>query len=144
MNKIQEKVKETVALYQTANPSEICEKMGIITLFQDLPDSVNGFMLYYLNSKFIIINQNLEYYKRRLTLAHELGHIILHGDTNAIQLSCNTSFCMSKYEREADFFSALLLMELEMPSFKEFENVTTQEMSNIAHIPQSIIDNIFN
>lgn len=135
MKKIKEKVKELTEEYKTANPAEICEKMGIIILEQDLPDSVNGFMLNYLDSNFIILNQNLEYYESRVTLAHELGHIILHGSTNSISLSCNTSFCMSKYEREADCFAAFLLMELEMPPFDEFESVTVEDISKFIHMP---------
>lgn len=143
MDKIRKKVKNTIALYKTADPEEICEKMGIIILEQDLPECVNGFTLKYLESRFIIINQSLDYDDRRVTIAHELGHIILHGDTNSISLSCNTSFCISKYERQADCFAAFLLMSLEMPSFSEFESITTQDISKMIHMPQDVVDDMF-
>ncbi len=142
MGKIKEKVQNIVLLYKTADPEEICEKMGIIILEQELPDCVNGFMLKYLSSKFIIINQSLDYDDKRVTIAHELGHIVLHEETNSIILSTNTSFCVSKYEREADCFAAYLLMELEMPSLDEFESVTSQEISKFIHMPQSVVDDM--
>lgn len=142
MEKIKDIVQDTILLYKTADPNEICEKMGIIILEQDLPNNVNGFMLNYLDSNFIIINQNIDYYQKRVTTAHELGHIILHRETNSIRLSCNTSFCVSKYEREADSFAAYLLMNFEIPSFEGFESITTQDISKIIHMPQSVLDGI--
>lgn len=143
MEKIKRKVKEIISIYKTAEPDEICEKMDIIILNEDLPDSVNGFMLKLLKSRFIIINRNLNDYEKRVTVAHELGHIVLHGDTNAVNLSCNTSFCVSKYEREADCFAAYLLLYAEMPSFDGYESVTSQDISKITHIPQKTIDDVF-
>lgn len=143
MEKIKQKVKDIISLYKTADPLEICEKMGIIILEQELPDHVNGFMLNYLESRFIIINCNRDDYEKRITIAHELGHIIMHSTTNSIRLSCNTSFCVSKYEKEADYFAAYILMELEMSSFEEFESVTTRDISKIIHMPQSMVDKIF-
>ena len=143
MEKIKLTVKNVISLYKTADPLEICEKMGIIILEQDLPDNVNGFMLNYLDLRFIIINCNRYGYEKRVTVAHELGHIILHSTTNSIRLNCNTSFCVSKYEREADYFAAYLLMELEMSSLDGFESVTTQDISKIIHMPQSVVDKVF-
>ena len=116
--------------------------MNITVFDSDLPDNVNGFTVKLLESRFIIINRNLDGYKRRVTVAHELGHIILHGDTNSVNLSCNTGFCVSKYEREADGFAAYLLLYAEMSSFDGYESVTSQEISKITHIPQQTIDNI--
>lgn len=143
MQKIKEKVKYIISKYKTSAPTEICEKMGIIILNEDLPDSVNGFMLKLMESVFIIINRNLNDDEKRVTIAHELGHIVLHGETNVINLSCNTSFCVSKYEREADCFAAYLLLYDEMPSFEGYESVTSQDISKITHIPQKMIDDAF-
>lgn len=142
MEKIRKKAESIISLYKTADPREICEKMGIIILEQDLPNSVNGFMLNYLESEFIILNQNLNYDERYVTLAHELGHIILHGDTNSIRLSCNTNFCISKYEREADCFAAFLLMNLKIPSPEEFESLTTHDISRMIHMPVSVVEDM--
>lgn len=142
MERIKRKAQEIISLYKTAEPDEICEKMNITVFDSDLPDNVNGFTVKLLESRFIIINRNLDGYKRRVTVAHELGHIILHGDTNSVNLSCNTGFCVSKYEREADGFAAYLLLYAEMSSFDGYESVTSQDISKITHIPQQTIDNI--
>ena len=143
MEKIKRKVEDIISQYKTAEPNEICEKMGIIILEQDLPESVNGFMLKLHDLKFIIINNNLNDCEKRVTTAHELGHIVLHGDTNTVNLSYNTSFCVSKYEREADGFAAYLLLYAEMSSFDGYESVTSQDISKITHIPQQTLDNLF-
>ncbi|MGN1457184.1 MAG: ImmA/IrrE family metallo-endopeptidase [Acutalibacteraceae bacterium] len=142
MERIKRKAEEIISVYKTAEPDEICEKMDIIILDADLPDSVNGFTVKLRESRFIFINSNLKDYDRRVTVAHELGHIILHGETNTVSLSCNTGFCVSKYEREADCFAAYLLLYAEMSSFDGYESVTTQDISKITHIPQQTIDNI--
>lgn len=142
MERIKRKTEEIISLYKTAEPDEICEKMDIIILDSDLPDSVNGFTVKLLEKRFIVINRTLNGYERRVTVAHELGHIVLHGDTNTVNLSCNTGFCVSKYEREADCFAAYLLLYAEMSSFDGYESVTSQDISRITHIPQRTIDNV--
>lgn len=143
MDKIKRKVQEIISIYNTAEPYEICEKMNITVFDTDLPDSVNGFTVKLLDTRFIITNKNLNDYERRVTTAHELGHIILHGETNSVNLSCNTGFCVSKYEREADGFAAYLLLYAEMSSFDGYESVTSQDISKITHISKNIIDDVF-
>lgn len=143
MERIKRKTEEIISLYRTAEPDEICEKMDIMIIDSDLPDSVNGFTVKLLEKRFIVINNSLTDYKRRVTVAHELGHIVIHGDTNSVNLSCNTGFCVSKYEREADCFAAYLLLYAEMSSFDGYESVTSQDISKITHIPQKTIDDVF-
>ena len=81
--------------------------------------------------------------QRRFTTAHELGHIILHGCTNSINLSCNTGFCVSRYEREADLFAAYLLLQAEYDQYVDYETLTVDQVSQITHIPQSKVDKLF-
>lgn len=135
MNKIEERVREVISEYSTAEPEDICENMGIITLSQPLPACVNGFTVRMNEIPFIVINSCLNYNERRVTMAHELGHIVLHKGTNSIELSCNTSFCVSKYEREADTFAAYLLMYAELYSFDCYDSMTVEELSKLARIP---------
>lgn len=140
MNKTEKKVNELISTYGTAEPEALCEDMGIITLDQELPERVNGFTIRMYDIPFIVLNSGLSYYERRLTMAHELGHIVLHKGTNSIELSCNTSFCVSKYEREADSFAVCLLMQAELSSFDCHESLTAEEVSQMTHIPMSIVE----
>ena len=50
----------------------------------------------------IIINENLPYEDQRVTAAHELGHIILHGKTNSFQLTECTDIPIERLENEID------------------------------------------
>ncbi len=135
MNKIEARVRKIIEEYSTAEPEDICENMGIITLSQPLPACVNGFTVRMNDIPFIVINSSLDYHQKRVTMAHELGHVVLHKGTNSIELSCNTSFCISKYEKEADTFAAYLLMYAELSAFEGYESLTVEELSRLAHIP---------
>lgn len=135
MNKTEHIVRELIAVFHTSEPDTICDKMGVITLEQDLPDRVKGFTVKMNGINFIVLNKSLEYYRKRFTKAHELGHIIMHNGTNSLELSLNTGFCVSKYEREADSFAAWLLMLAEMSEFEGVESLTAEDVSRIAHIP---------
>lgn len=143
MNKTEQFVRELADKYQTADPGALCEKMGIIVLEQELPESVNGFTVRMNDIPFIVLNRDLGYYEKRFTMAHELGHIAMHKGTNSLNLSCNTTFCVTKYEREADSFAAWLLMRAEMSELDSLECVTAEDVSKIAHIPISVAGNTF-
>ena len=143
MIKIQNRVKELTEEQGTAEPENICENMGIIVLSFDLPERVNGFTMKQNGIWFIVLNNMLNDDQRRFTTAHELGHIILHGCTNSINLSCNTGFCVSRYEREADLFAAYLLLQAEYDQYVDYETLTVDQVSQITHIPQSKVDKLF-
>ena len=143
MKNIAKTVKSIIKKYGSADPFSICEEMEIQVLNQPLPESINGFTITMEGIRFIVLNDMLDYYKRRLTAAHELGHIVLHGTTNTIQLSANTGFCISRYEREADCFAAHLLLSEELSFMHENEALTSQELSMKTHIPKDMIENAF-
>ncbi len=143
MTKIEKIVEELAKKQGTAEPRNICENMGIIILSFDLPERVNGFTMKRKGIWFIVLNNMLNDDEKRFTTAHELGHIIMHGCTNSINLSCNTGFCVSKYEREADMFAAYLLLQAEYDQYVDYETLTLGQVSQITHIPQSKVDNLF-
>ena len=143
MKNIKEKVLSLKNKYGCAEPEQLCEKMGINIVDHELPASVNGFTITMDGIPFIVLNNELNYYERRLTMAHELGHIVLHGSTNTICLSLNTSFCISKFEREADCFAACLLMESEMNELEGLDCITAEDIARRTHIPQNMIEDAF-
>ncbi|MBR2176822.1 MAG: ImmA/IrrE family metallo-endopeptidase [Clostridia bacterium] len=143
MKKIRQCVIDITRKYGCSEPSELCEKMGIIIVDHELPEHINGFTVSMEGIPFIVLNSSLPYYERRVTMAHELGHIVLHHSTNSIRLSLNTSFCVNKLEREADCFAAYLLLEAERSELEGLESVTADDISNLTHIPRSMIENAF-
>lgn len=143
MEKIKNNVEQLIHKYGNADPFLICEKMGIIILDKDLPESINGFTVTMEGIHFIVLNTALNYYNRRITAAHELGHIVLHGTTNTIQLSLDTSFCINKFEREADCFAAYLLLAFESDETIGMDSVTAEDISKITHMPKTMIEDAF-
>ena len=144
MDKIRQYVRDLIGRYHIADPFALCDRLGITVVDQELPASVNGFTVRMKDMSFIVLNSALGYYERRFTVAHELGHVLLHKGTNSLNLSTNTYFCVSRFEREADSFAAWLLMEGEMSELSGLESVTTEDISKIAHIPMSVADKTFN
>lgn len=95
----------------------ICTKYGFVIFPQDLPDEVWGMTVKLANGKVVIVvSTNQSYVRRRFTIAHELGHIILNHRTNGLSLlelfnpSRTSSKIFQRFDREADIFAAELLM----------------------------------
>ncbi len=143
MKNIENKVRELTARYETADPVELCERLGIVVHYHELTDKINGFASSIDGVPFIVINSQLGYYEKKITIAHELGHLVLHGGTNSLSLSMNTSFCVTKYEREADCFAAHLLMENGREEFEAMDSVTAEDVSMITRMPADMIENAF-
>ena len=64
------------------------------------------------NINFIIINNNMSYYKRKKTILHELAHIELN-QLNQIDRDL-FEFKINKYEDEADRYIKFILKECEL------------------------------
>ncbi len=143
MKKCREKARELAQRYNNCDVENICENLGIIVIRQDLPQSVNGFTISMHDIPFIVVNSNMNYYKQRFTIAHELGHTQLHGETNTLNLSLNTAFCVNKYEREADCFAAYLLLYLMKSEFEYMDTLTAEYVSQVLHIPPEKQEDIF-
>ncbi len=143
MRNIQQQVRQLIDRYESAEPSVLCEKMDVITLEQELPSCVNGFTIEMYGIRFIVLNDTLDDDTKRFTTAHELGHIVLHKGTNSLRLSCNTGFCVTKYEREADSFAAWLLLLSKLSELNGRESITAEEAARIAHIPLSVAQSAF-
>ena len=69
---------------------------------------MNGFYQRYKDVDIIYINQKLNEDEKTLVCAHELGHMVLHSDLNAIMLD-STLQVGGKYELEANAFAVQLL-----------------------------------
>lgn len=120
MNNIKILVDKTVKKYGTRDPFKIANELDVILLTVPLKD-VNGFYQYYKRNYIIYLNDKLDDNRRRIILAHELGHLFLHKKTNAIFMSYYTAFNKSKMEKQADIFaSELLISDDDILEYKGF------------------------
>lgn len=95
--------------YNTANPFELCDLLGVHLNYSPL-GSLNGYYRCSEGYHFIQINSNLDRMHQYATCAHELGHYILHQGQNGLFLS-TTLILTDKLEKQADRFALYLLLK---------------------------------
>lgn len=100
------------------NISDIIEKENINVEYRNLSDGLSGLLIIQGNSKLIGVETTHPAVRKRFTLAHELGHFILHNEVSNlfvdVQLfkrkSDGYSSREERMEREANDFAANILM----------------------------------
>ena len=128
--------KQLINKYKTNNPQEIAQELGIIILFEPLGE-INGYYNTAFRQKFIHINNTLVEAKQKFTIAHELGHALLHPKANTPFLRDNTLFSINKLEIEANKFAVDLLITDE--AIAEVKHLTLDQMANYFGINKNLI-----
>lgn len=128
--------KQLINKYKTNNPQEIAQELGIIILFEPLGE-INGYYNTAFRQKLIHININLPKYKQQFTIAHELGHALLHPKANTPFLREKTLFSINKLEIEANKFAVDLLITDE--AIAEVKHLTLDQMANYFGINKNLI-----
>ena len=111
-DRILKKSQALIEKYGTRDPFEIAERLG----YYVRPINTRrqkGFCKILLDNYFIFINVNLSPQMRRMTCAHELGHLLLHKDTlrKDIYFAEMELFDITdRRELEANQFAASLLI----------------------------------
>jgi Zn-dependent peptidase ImmA (M78 family) len=96
---------------------EICEKLGLKAEFKELKDGLSGYLDQ--KTKTIVINENYPATRNLFTVAHEIGHFVLHdGSQNRFDQYHKYTAEELKREWQANEFAGDLLM----PKYK-FESV---------------------
>lgn len=105
-----------MALYEKAwelasggeKPLEIAASLGIIVL--QVPfKAIKGIALSLQAKKFILIDSGLTEIERQLVCGHELGHFLLHPNTNFLFILEKTGFYL-KHEYQANRFACALML----------------------------------
>ena len=106
---IKQKANSLVRKYNSRNPFEIIKNLNAIVVFCPLK-VVKGFYQYFQRNNIIYIDNELSESEQRFVCAHELGHMLIHKNANAIFMDSQTHLNISKYEIEADRFAINLLI----------------------------------
>ena len=89
----------------------------------------------------ICIRESLREPLDRITCAHELGHAVLHPLLNFMFMETCTQLEVEKYEREADYFCACLLLYPEVKDFcNHCEGCTIQQLACHTGLPETLIE----
>lgn len=130
-------VEMLVRKHQTRNPFEIIGNMNVILVFYPL-EGVKGFYQYFQRNNIIYIDERLSDKEKMFVCAHELGHMLLHKNANAIFMDSRTNLNTSKYESEADRFAInLLISDEDLESSLEY---TIPQLSRLFGYRKSLIE----
>lgn len=106
---IKQKANSLARKYNSRNPLEIIKNLNVILVYYPLKD-VRGFYQFFQRNNIIYIDDNLPENEQIIVCAHELGHMLLHKNSNALFMDTRTHFVTTKYENEANTFAAELLI----------------------------------
>lgn len=137
---IQQMVDALTQKYGTSSPFALCEELGIKLCEQELPAHMNGFCVEFDSGFVIVLNEHLSLQEKAYTCGHELGHILLHPGTNALATAHYTNLCVGKYEREADYFSACLIIDPNLEEWHStYECLTLEQIALLAGLPIHVV-----
>ena len=122
---IKETYNSLVKEFGTNNPLKIIKELGIIVQFSDLWENKGLYHTLEIEENTyhcIHINNKLSSKEQKYTLAHELGHYILHKGSNVHFLRRVTSTPLSRQEIEADLFASYFIVSDE--EIREINNLT--------------------
>lgn len=92
----------------------IARSRGLIVAYEDLDDGVSGMLIRRASQPpVIVVNQDHATSRQRFTMAHELGHLMLHPRTGEVHVDYRDGRASEgtyRREREANAFAACLLM----------------------------------
>jgi Zn-dependent peptidase ImmA (M78 family) len=116
---------------------KVAKTLGVDVHFEPAADNLSGFLLRHKQRAIIGVNTNHAENRQRFTIAHEIGHFLLHDhdeihiDRNGCGITLRLRDDQSAkgeddHEREANLFAAELLMparfiELDVASFLKDE-----------------------
>ena len=143
MKEIERLAHRITARFGADSPLRVCDRMGVPVLRLDLPRRVRGFCLRDRSSgrPVIVLGDSLSGTESEYCCAHELGHLLLHPGLNAQVIGDLTHLCAPRYEREADFFAACLLID---PNFREwsrtYDPLTQEQIAALSGLPEQIVE----
>lgn len=107
---IKKMVNKLIKRYETRNPFLLANMLNMVVFNVPLGD-LQGCYLYLKKHRVIYINSDIEDESiRKIVLAHEIGHALLHTKVNCCFMQNNTLLNTTKYEIEANRFAAELLV----------------------------------
>ena len=113
--------------------------MNVILVNHPL-EGVRGFYQYFQRNNLIYLDDRLSENERRFVLAHELGHMFLHKNANAIFMDTRTQFNTAGYESEANKFAMELLLPDEILNDYIESGYTIEQVARITGYYKKLIE----
>lgn len=125
-----------VKKFNTNDPFEIADHLNILYQIGNL--KYEGCYMFLKNHRYIFLNQDLSPHEKKLVMAHELGHAILHRKENCYFIRNKTLLLNSKIEIEANKFAMeLLIQDSDLSNYNEF---TVEQLARVTGYHQRLIE----
>lgn len=134
---IKQKANSLARKYNSRNPLEIIKNLNVILVYYPLKD-VRGFYQFFQRNNIIYIDDNLPENEQIIVCAHELGHMLLHKNSNALFMDTRTHFVTTKYENEANTFASELLIPDEI--ILENQDMTKSQIAHLVGYDEKIMN----
>ncbi len=135
-----ERIKRLVSyyrkLYDTSNPFEIADRLGI--LYQIGNCKHEGCYMFLKNHRYIFLSNQLQNQELNLVMAHELGHALLDRKANCYFIRNKTLFLNSRIELRANLFAAHLLIPNEL--LQEYTGYTEEQFCSCTGYPKELLE----
>ena len=138
-NKIKRLIRYYNKHFETNDPFQIANHLGIMTFIQPL-GGYSGMYKYLEHTRCIFLNSDITENESFLNvvMAHELGHAVLHWKENSCFMAHHTLMLTSRSEQEANRFAAYLLITDDM--LNEYVGYTKDQFCNCTGYPKELID----
>jgi hypothetical protein len=103
-------VEKLTARYETTNPIQLCQALGIHLLQADI-QPIKGYYTKSNRIKMITTAYGLSDKEKNIVIAHELGHSILHNDISTTFYHTFTRLNVARIENEANIFAMYLTLK---------------------------------
>ena len=134
MSHINNSVRRLIKKHKTKCPYELAEHLGI-EIFEYAFRKIRGLIFHLDGRKIIGVKAGLPEYLKRAIIAHEIGHEELHPvNVGYFFIKEHTNFVPGRYEREANLFAAMLLVD-EHPEYGE----TVEEYAARIRVPPELV-----
>ena len=130
-------VKYYIKKVGTNDPYKIAEYLGIHVVHAPL-GNISGMYKYIERSKWIFIGSDNDDISKKVVMAHELGHALMHQKENCCFMAHHTLLLTSKIERNANLFAAILLITDDL--LLQYNGFTTNQFSKCTGIDEELID----
>ena len=123
-------------LYNTSNPFEIADYLGV--LYQIGNCRQEGCYMFLKNHRYIFLSNQLKEPELNLVMAHELGHALLDRKANCYFIRNKRLLLYSRIERRANLFAAHLLISDDM--LAEYAGYTEDWFCACTGYPKELIE----
>jgi len=116
----------------------MADQLNVTVMSMPMGNNIAGYYKYIKRRKYVFINSNIkDDAYRRVILAHELGHSIMHRTQNCTFMNGHTLLLASKIEKQANIFAAYFLITNSL--LDDYKDFTREQFSDCTGYPEELI-----